>query len=55
MKAKKNNYINKVFLEKHVDDFKKNFYICGPDAMVKQITDTLVKRGASPDLVVFEK
>jgi ferredoxin-NADP reductase len=50
-----NNYINEDFLEKNVKDFSKNFYICGPDPMVKQITDTLVKKGASPDLVVFEK
>jgi ferredoxin-NADP reductase len=50
-----NNYINGDFIEKNVNDYKSNFYVCGPDAMVKQLTDTLVKKGASPDLVVFEK
>ena len=49
------NYINETFLVKNVDDFRKHFYVCGPDAMVHQLTDTLVKKGASPDLVVFEK
>jgi len=49
------DYINKDFLQKHVDDFKKNFYICGPDAMVKDIIDTLNELGAPTDTVVFEK
>ena len=49
-----NSYINETFLEKNVEDFGKHFYVCGPDAMVQQLTDTLVKKGASPDLVVFE-
>jgi ferredoxin-NADP reductase len=50
-----NNYINAAFLEKEVNDFTKHFYVCGPDAMTRQITDLLVERGAMADLVVFEK
>ena len=49
------DYINKDFLQKHVDDFKKNFYVCGPDAMVKDIIDTLNELGAPTETVVFEK
>ncbi|MDI3319771.1 FAD-binding oxidoreductase [Pinibacter soli] len=49
------DYINKGFLQKHVDDFKKHFYICGPDAMVKDIIDTLNELGAPTETVVFEK
>lgn len=49
------DYINKDFLQKHVDDFKKHFYICGPDAMVKDIIDTLTELGAPVETVVFEK
>jgi ferredoxin-NADP reductase len=51
----KKNYINEEFLMANVDDFRKHFYVCGPDVMVQQLTDTLLKKGASPDLVVFEK
>jgi len=43
------------FLKAEVDDFKKHFYVCGPDPMVKQITETLEKLGAKADAVVFEK
>ncbi|MDH7461666.1 FAD-binding oxidoreductase [Chitinophagaceae bacterium 26-R-25] len=49
------DYINTDFLQKHVDDFKKHFYICGPDAMVKDIIDTLNELGAPTETVVFEK
>lgn len=48
-------HINEEFLKKNVDDFKKNFYLCGPDKMVESMTAILVKLGASPDTVVFEK
>jgi ferredoxin-NADP reductase len=48
-------YINEDFLMKEVKDFKKHFYLCGPDAMTSQITETLLRLGAIPDEVVFEK
>ncbi|QKJ32106.1 flavodoxin reductase [Mucilaginibacter mali] len=48
-------HIDKAYLQQHVKDFSKPFYVCGPDEMVKQITDTLTGLGAKPDAVVFEK
>jgi ferredoxin-NADP reductase len=47
--------IDENYLTKNIRDFKKRFYICGPDAMVSQLNELLVKLGARPDLVVFEK
>lgn len=47
--------IDENFFKKHVSDFNKNFYVCGPDAMVQEITNTLLKLGAIPDTVIFEK
>jgi ferredoxin-NADP reductase len=48
-------YIDKEFLKREVKDFKKPFYICGPDKMVSGIADILAGLGASPEAVVFEK
>ena len=47
--------INAAFLKSEVNDFKKHFYVCGPDPMVKEISETLGKLGAKADSVVFEK
>jgi ferredoxin-NADP reductase len=47
--------INADFLKAEVKDFKKHFYVCGPDEMVMEISKTLEKLGAKPDSVVFEK
>ena len=47
--------IDEQFLKAEVDDFKKHFYICGPDPMVLEIRATLEKLGATADAVVFEK
>ncbi|MFT3937163.1 MAG: FAD-binding oxidoreductase [Chitinophagaceae bacterium] len=58
-KEKKAGYlegpINKSFLQQHVTDFKKHFYICGPDAMITDISAVLATLGANSDAVVFEK
>jgi ferredoxin-NADP reductase len=43
------------FLNTEVKDLKKHFYICGPDEMVKEISETLGKLGAKTDSVIFEK
>jgi ferredoxin-NADP reductase len=48
-------HIDEAFLRRHVNGFSKHFYICGPDPMVKAISETLNKLGAAPDAVVFEK
>jgi ferredoxin-NADP reductase len=47
--------IDAEFLKAEVKDFSKHFYVCGPDAMVQEITGILTELGANPDTVVFEK
>jgi ferredoxin-NADP reductase len=48
-------YIDKEFLVSKVNDFKRPFYVCGPDKMVSDITGILTELGADPESVVFEK
>jgi ferredoxin-NADP reductase len=50
-----NQRIDKAYLESHINDFSKHFYICGPDKMVSDLTSVLLELGAQPDAVVFEK
>lgn len=50
-----NGFINENFLKEHVDDFSKHFYLCGPPKMIEVLQDVLIRLGASPDAVVFEK
>ena len=47
--------IDEQFLKSEVSDFKKHFYICGPDPMVMELRETLEKLGATTDALVFEK
>jgi ferredoxin-NADP reductase len=47
--------IDAEFLKTEITDFKKHFYVCGPDPMVNEITETLAKLGANADFIVFEK
>ena len=47
--------IDKAFLREQIKNFSQNFYICGPDQFVKNITDALQELGAKADSVVFEK
>ena len=47
--------IDRKYLVENVGDFGQHFYVCGPDAFVKDITDLLLDLGAKPDTVVFEK
>lgn len=49
------NRIDEQFLKSHISDFSKNFYICGPDPMIADLNNILVKLGANPQAVVFEK
>lgn len=53
--AYENGLIDIAFLQKNISDFKRHFYICGPDKMIHDINAALEKSGASADLVVFEK
>lgn len=43
------------FLKRHIDDFKQNFYICGPDDMVKDLRSMLEELGADVSNVTWEK
>lgn len=54
-KAYHEGYINEQFLKENVDDFNKHFYLCGPPKMIEALENILVKLGASPEAVVFEK
>jgi ferredoxin-NADP reductase len=47
--------IDSEFLKTEVKDFKKHFYVCGPDPMVEEMSKTLEELGATPDTVVFER
>lgn len=48
-------YINKTFLDTHVTDLRKRFYVCGPDKMISDVNGALEQMGVQPDAVVFEK
>src|SRR5690606_8640429 len=43
------------FLKRHVKNFDQNFYLCGPDDMVKQLRGTLKELGANVENVTWEK
>ncbi|HEU0063718.1 MAG TPA: FAD-binding oxidoreductase [Flavisolibacter sp.] len=49
------SFMNEDYLRKHISDFSKNFYVCGPDKMITDINNILIKLGANPQAVVFEK
>lgn len=47
-------HIDAAYLENHVDDFSKHFYVCGTPEMTDEINHTLEKLGAKSDSLVFE-
>ena len=47
--------IDEAFIKTHIKDFKKKFYVCGPDPMVFELVETLQKTGAAMEALVFEK
>jgi ferredoxin-NADP reductase len=47
--------INAAFLREHITDFSQNFYLCGPDDMVKELREVLEGLGAKTDAVTWEK
>ena len=57
-REKKNSYehgrINKEFLQKHINDFSQNFYICGPMQFIVDVKKALDELGAKPESVVIE-
>lgn len=46
--------IDRDFLIDHIRNFKQNFYICGPESFVKDLTKILLGLGASTDHIIFE-
>ena len=50
-----NKRIDEKFIRNNITDFKKHFYVCGPDLMVNELVGMLQKTGASTDTLVFEK
>ncbi len=47
-------FINEVFLKKHVD-FKEDFYICGPPALLKSVKKVLKKNNVPSKKIFVEK
>lgn len=47
--------IDERFLRDQIGNFEGNFYLCGPDPMVKSLRETLGRLGAKTDAVTFEK
>jgi ferredoxin-NADP reductase len=47
--------IDAAFLKKHVKDWNQNFYLCGPDDLVKELRGTLTELGANVENVTWEK
>lgn len=50
-----NERIDREFLERHVGTFDQNFYLCGPDDMVKDLRRMLEELGADVDALTWEK
>lgn len=47
--------IDEDFLKHRVHDISQHFYLCGPDAMVKDLRDALEGLGAEANALVWEK
>jgi len=47
--------IDTEFLRRHVSDFDQNFYLCGPDAMVRDLRAALEALGANVESVTWER
>ena len=48
-------FIDKGFIEEHIDDFGQNFYVCGPPKFVTDISSYLQELGADTEGIVFEE
>lgn len=47
--------IDRDFLRRHVEHFDRNFYLCGPDPMVKDLRETLQRLGVDVESVTWER
>ncbi|MHA7128056.1 FAD-binding oxidoreductase [Algoriphagus namhaensis] len=56
---KKSNHrhgmIDQAFLKGEIHNFDQEFYVCGPDKMVEDISAQLEELGAKPDGITFEQ
>lgn len=50
-----NGRIDENFIKENLRDFNQNFYVCGPDLFVQEISSILKKLGANPESVIIEK
>lgn len=48
------HFIDEEYLKQKVNNFKQNFYICGPDKMVTAIKTTLEKLGGKDTVITVE-
>jgi hypothetical protein len=48
-------HMDRDFLQHHVADFSGRFYVCGPDRMVRDISDAIRELGGDPDSITFEE
>ena len=46
--------IDEEYLKQKISNFSRQFYICGPDAMVKDVQTILEKLGAGKNLITVE-
>jgi ferredoxin-NADP reductase len=46
--------INEDFLKANINDFGKNFYVCGPPPMMDAVLKQLANLGAPDDLITME-
>ena len=46
--------IDRNFLIENIVDFSQDFYVCGPDNLVKDIIKNLIDLGAEPETLIFE-
>lgn len=47
------HHIDRDYLIENVADFSQNFYVCGPDNFVKNITNLLLDLGATAETLIF--
>ena len=47
--------IDELYLNETIKNFSQYFYVCGPEAFVKDIQSLLINLGAHPEAVVIEK
>lgn len=47
--------VDKALLQRHIDDFSQELYLCGPEPMQDSVKSALKELGADPESVTFEK